>query len=59
LTHELLRTSGHKKFREVVHDVWTKHFYDQLDFEQYGDDFKKTDGKPMFLTIDTSTLKTK
>lgn len=59
LAHELLRTSGHKKFREAVHDVWTKHFYDQLDFEQYGTNFEKTDGKPMFLTIDTSTLRTK
>ena len=57
LTHELLRASRHKKFIEDVHDVWTKHFYDQLHFEQYGVNFEKTEGKPMFLTIDTSTLK--
>ncbi len=59
LAHELLRTSGHKKFIEAVHEIWTKHFYDQLNFEQYGANFEKTEGKPMFLTIDTSNLKTK
>ena len=59
LAHELLRTSGHKKFIEAVHEIWTKHFYDQLNFEQYGSNFEKTEGKPMFLTIDTSNLKTK
>ena len=59
LTHELLRTSGHKKYIEDVHDVWTKHLFDQLHFEQYGENFESTDGKPMFLTINTSSLKTK
>jgi len=59
LTHELLRASGRKKFIEDVHEIWTKHFYDQLHFEQYGANFEKTEGKPMFLTIDTSKLKTK
>ena len=28
---------------------------EQLEFEQYGEDFQKTDGKPMFLTIDMDT----
>ena len=49
LLHELLRITGHKKFIQDVHDVWTKHLFEQLEFEQYGEDFKKTDGKPMFL----------
>ncbi|MFB5628451.1 MAG: hypothetical protein ACE5RR_00790, partial [Nitrosarchaeum sp.] len=56
LAHELLRVSGNKKFIVSVHDVWTKHFYDQLHFEQYGANFESTDGKPEFLTIDTSKL---
>lgn len=56
ILHELLRISGNKKFIQVVHDIWTKHFYEQLEFEQYGDDFKKTDDKPMFLTMNTSQL---
>ena len=57
IAHEVLRSMGYKKFTADVHDIWTKHFHDQLEFVQYGDDFKKTDGKPMFLTIDTSDLK--
>ena len=56
IVHELLRLSGHKKFIHDVHDVWTKHFYEQLEFDQYGEDFKQTANKPMFLTINTSQL---
>ncbi len=56
IAHELLRQLKHKKFIEHVHDIWTKHLFSDLYFEQYGIDFKKTDGKPMFLTIDTSNL---
>jgi hypothetical protein len=56
LLHELLRLCKHKKFIQEVHDVWTKHLFDQLEFEQYGEDFQKTDGKPMFLTMDTLQL---
>ncbi len=56
LLHELLRTSGHKKFIQEVHDVWTKHFFEQLEFEQYGEDFQKTNDKPMFLTMNTAQL---
>lgn len=54
LVHEMLRIAGHKKFIQEVHDVWTKHLFEQLEFEQYGEDFRKTDGKPMFLTMDTT-----
>ena len=54
LLHEMLRIRGHKKFIQDVHDVWTKHLFEQLEFEQYGEDFKKTDGKPMFLTMNTT-----
>lgn len=57
ISHEMLRSIGYKKYANDVHEIWTKHFYDQLHFEQYGPDFKKTDDKPMFLTIDTSALK--
>ena len=57
LLHEMLRLSGHKKFIQEVHDVWTKHLFEQLEFEQYGEDFQKTDGKPMFLTMDTCTTR--
>ena len=56
LIHEQLRIAGHKKFIHDVHDVWTKHFYEQLEFDQYGEDFQKTDGKPVFLTMNTSQL---
>ena len=59
ILHEMLRRAGHKKHPQEVHDIWTKHLFEQLEFEQYGDDFKKTDGKPMFLTMDTSSLNLK
>ena len=59
ILHELLRLAGHKKFIQEVHDVWTKHFFEQLEFEQYGDDFQKTEDKPTFLTMDTSSLNLK
>jgi len=56
LVHELLRQAGYKRYVQDVHDVWTKHFYNNLPFEQYDIDFKKTTGKPLFLTIDTSNF---
>ena len=57
LAHELLRSVGYKKFTADIHDVWSKHFFDQLEFEQYDSNFKKTDAKPMFLTIDVSDIR--
>ena len=54
LSHELLRQQGHKKYIDVVHDVWLKHTSSITPFVQYGKNFKKTDDKPMFLAIDTS-----
>jgi hypothetical protein len=53
----MLRIKGHKKYIHDVHDVWTKHFYDQLEFQQYGEDFQSTEGKPLFLTMDISNFK--
>jgi len=52
----MLRILGHKKHLQEVHDIWTKHLFEQLEFEQYDENFQKTDGKPMFLTMDTSKL---
>ncbi len=57
IAHEMLRAMGRRKFIEEVHEVWTKHFYEQLEFEQYGPDFEETEGRPAFLTINTSGLK--
>ena len=57
IVHELLRQVGYKRFIQDVHDVWTKHFYSDLKFEQYGKDFEKTEEKPMFLTIDMSSFR--
>ena len=36
IAHELLRQLNHKKFIDVVHDIWTKHLFSDLYFEQYG-----------------------
>ena len=57
IAHELLRQTGNKKYIELVHDVWTRHLFDNLPFEQYGKDFEKTTIKPYFLTIDTSSFR--
>ncbi len=57
IAHELLRQVRYKRFIPDVHDVWTKHFYSDLNFEQYGKDFEKTKEKPMFLTIDMSSFR--
>ena len=57
ILHEMLRLKGNKKYIHEVHDVWTKHFYDQLEFQQYGEDFQNTEEKPMFLTMDISKFK--
>ncbi|NIP62151.1 MAG: hypothetical protein GWN01_15910 [Nitrosopumilaceae archaeon] len=54
ICHEMLRQKGHKKFIEDIHDVWVKHFYDNLPFEQYNEKFEETNEKPRFLTIDAS-----
>ena len=54
ILHELLRKRGYKRFTQDVHDVWTRHLFDHLEFEQYGDDYKTTEDKPVFLTMDTS-----
>ena len=57
IAHELLRQSRNKKYVELVHDVWTRHLFDNLPFEQYGKDFEKTTDKPHFLAIDTSSFR--
>jgi len=57
LAHELLRQSGNKNFVEIVHDVWTRHLFDNLPFEQYDKNFEKTDKEPFFLTVDTSNFR--
>lgn len=54
IAHELLRQNKVKKFIEVVHDTWVKHFYGGLEFEQYDQNFCITDDQPHFLTINTS-----
>ena len=56
IAHEMLRKSGNKKFIETVHDVWTKHLFANLPFEQFGKNFEKTTSEPYFLTIDTSSF---
>ena len=59
LAHELLRQSKYEKFIEDVHDVWTQHLFNNLQFDQHGKNFEKTSGQPMFLTLDMSSFKIK
>ena len=57
ILHEMLRLAGRKKHHQEVHELWTKHLFNQLEFEQYDENFKLTNEKPMFLTVDTKELK--
>ncbi len=59
IAHELLRQNDYKRYVQDVHDVWTKHFYANLPFVQYDANFQKTNGTPMFLTIDPSGFRVK
>jgi hypothetical protein len=54
LSHEFLRQKKFKKHADLIHDVWSKHLFDGLPFEQYGKNFEPTKDSPYFLTIDTS-----
>ena len=54
LAHEFLRQNGNKKYVELVHDVWTKHLFANLPFQQFGKNFEKEKDDPYFMTIDTS-----
>ncbi len=57
IAHELLRQAKYKKYLEDVHEIWTRHFYANLSFEQYDENFQKTETKPSFLTLDLSGIK--
>ena len=54
ITHELLRQSGYKRYIEDVHEVWQKHLFGATPFEQYGENFKPSSKKPLFLALDTT-----
>ena len=53
IAHELLRQSGYKRYIEDVHEVWQKHLFGGIEFEQYGEDFEITSEKPSFLAMNT------
>ena len=53
IAHELLRQSGYKRYIEDVHEVWQKHLFGGIPFEQYGEDFETTSKKPSFITMGT------
>ena len=56
ICHEMLRVKKYKRYIEDVHDVWTQHLFNNLPFEQFDNSFLKTDDKPKFLAIDTSSF---
>lgn len=56
LAHEILRQRGHSRYIPIVHDVWTRHFYDDLPFVGYGYDHKRDNTSPAFLVIDTDGM---
>jgi hypothetical protein len=56
ILNEQMRQMGRKKHTREINDIWTKHLFEQLEFEQYDENFQKTSGKPTFLTMDTREL---
>ena len=56
ICHEMLRVRKYKRYIEDVHEIWTQHLFNNLPFEQYNENFLKTDEKPKFLAMDTSSL---
>ena len=57
LAHELLRQSGYKNYKELVHEIWDKHLFAALPYEYYDADYKKTEKNPLFATLDTSSFR--
>jgi hypothetical protein len=54
LSHEFLRQQKFNKQADLIHDVWSKHLFGGLPFEQYGRNLESTKDSPYFLTIDAS-----
>ena len=46
-----------KKQYDMVHDVWSKHLFKDLAFEQYGKNLERNTSQPYFMTLDTSELR--
>lgn len=57
LAHELLRQSGYKNYKEIVHEIWDKHLFASLPYEHYDINHKQTQNDALFATIDTSSLR--
>lgn len=57
IAHEFLRQNRYKRYVEDVHDIWTRHYFDNLPFEKYDKNYDKTNNKPYFMTIDVSSLR--
>ena len=57
ISHEVLRQKKFKKQNELVHDIWVRHTFKDLPFEQYGKNFEPTNDNPYFLTLDASEFR--
>lgn len=57
LAHEFLRQKKFKKQVETIHEIWSKHIFNEHPFEQYDKDFEPTKKNPYFMTIDTSSFR--
>jgi hypothetical protein len=57
LAHELLRQKKFKKQYETIHEIWSKHLFKDLPFEQYGKNFEPNTSQPYFMTLDASEFR--
>lgn len=54
LAHELLRQKGRPRFIPEVHDIWTRHLFNDLPFVGYDANHSRTASNPDFLVMDVS-----
>ena len=58
ICHEMLRRQHYKRYIEDVHDIWTRHLFDNFPFIQYDENFSMSNKKPKFLTMNVNDLLT-
>ncbi|CAI9831611.1 conserved hypothetical protein [Nitrosopumilaceae archaeon] len=56
LLHEVLRRRGEREHARKVHDLWTKHLFDDLPFLMYDAEYERTDADPVYMAMDVSRL---
>jgi hypothetical protein len=58
LAHEILRQTGYKNYKEIIHEIWDRHIFASRPFEYYDTNFRQVEEKDsLFATLDMSSLR--